>query len=276
VSTGIVCYGGLTAASVILVLTVYQKTKNKLIFLFHGGMAGFFVIVNYGIYVWGEAYVYKPGILASKFDTQLGAMASDWFALPSMSVVLAVYRLGWKWGIGASAFFFAIEEWFIKLGIYEHVWWRSVYTFLALPLCFYFGNLWFRRLNGNHGRTLTFWTLFSILYATQIFLNIIIYGVMISRSYHVQWIAALGRDPSAINTLVSLLYAVVFSLILTFRARSFWIVCGFLILYCFDLLLKQWQIVQTHSVGDYLYIALAYLIPLFAGKRAVGLLKRNS
>jgi hypothetical protein len=59
---------------------------------------------------------------------------------------IAALRLNIFWMIGFAAFLMGIEELFIRLGLYEHHWWKTPYTGIFLMIGFGIAKWWARML----------------------------------------------------------------------------------------------------------------------------------
>jgi hypothetical protein len=76
-----------------------------------------------------------PGILPNEVDNYLGAYVSDLFIIPASVVITCAFNLSWHTKILCVAILTGIDWWFTMIGVYEHHWWRSIYTgILLIPL----------------------------------------------------------------------------------------------------------------------------------------------
>lgn len=105
-------------------------------------------LFEFFVFVLFDSYTYMPGLLKDSFyDSCLGAVVSNGFILPATCVIIAIYGIGIWWVPLIAAGFMGIEEIFIILGIYEHHWWKSIFTGMGLTLIFAFGKWLWKGLN---------------------------------------------------------------------------------------------------------------------------------
>jgi len=60
--------------------------------------------------------------------------------------------------------YFLIEELFLKLGIYAHFWYKSIYTIFGLMLFFWFNRMWYEKVKDLVTKTIAFVSLFMVQY----------------------------------------------------------------------------------------------------------------
>ncbi|UJF32484.1 hypothetical protein [Paenibacillus hexagrammi] len=139
-SINAICYVGLASLSVMLLVYVFIRKRNYASLLLFLAMIGFGYIVEYVIYVLLDSYRYYPKLLShnSYYDSSMGAIASNMLSLPSVATMIASFHMGWIPAIVSAIVFVGIEWGFLRLGIYEHHWWRLMYTGISLPFYFRF------------------------------------------------------------------------------------------------------------------------------------------
>lgn len=125
----------------LLALLIHKRALWPLILLLSfSGMIYFF---EFFIFVWLNSYSYSPHMIGTAYyDNVLGAVISNLLSVPIAATYIAVYRLSWRWIVCLALAFGGIEWWFIRLGIYEHHWWKITYTIIALLFFFRFSRQW--------------------------------------------------------------------------------------------------------------------------------------
>ncbi len=273
---GAYLYGILILISLILLGVTYRKSGNRLTFALYLALVGSTLLFDYIIFVWGKAYIYAPHILNNKYDTHIGAIASDVFSIPATATFVAVFNLTWPWMAGLGILYFGIEELFIKLEIYKHFWWKTSYTFIAMLLLLGVAKVWFRNLNKAHGRLLSFVTLVAILSAIRSTFSIVSYSILETRQFTVPWIEALGRDSTAVNTLIILPSMAIFSFLILYNYRIFWKITVITLFFLFDLLLRKLNIVHSLTPWDNLYVIAADIATFLLGVYFKSILQKNT
>lgn len=109
---------------------------------------------------YGGAYSYYPKIFKDAFlDTVMGNHFSQ-VSICSTLVLLAVYKLRTVWNFIFAAIYYLIELLFLKLGVYEHHWFKAWYTFLGFILLAFLIKKWYYKMLNSHG----FWVYYPALY----------------------------------------------------------------------------------------------------------------
>ena len=93
-----------------------------------------------------RSYTYYPEIVDDLFqDAVLGNVFSQ-VSISSTSAFAIVFGLSYKWYFIFAVVYFLIEELFIKLGIYQHFWYKSIYTGIGFIPLFWFIKMWHNKL----------------------------------------------------------------------------------------------------------------------------------
>lgn len=122
-----------------------QAGKIVVFWLFISGLA---YVFEFLIFILGGSYEYDPAILSNHYnDSVLGSISSQAFSVPVSLTVIAVKRLKLGWILLIIAFFYLVESWFVSVGIYEHYWWKSIYTSIFLLLGAYLSKSWWTRMS---------------------------------------------------------------------------------------------------------------------------------
>lgn len=137
-------------------------------------------------------------------------------------------------------------------------------------------KVWFRNLNKAHGRLLLFITLVAILSGLRSTFAIVSYSILETRRFTVPWIEALGRDSTAVNTLIILPVEVFFSLLILYNCRFFWKIAVIILFFLFDLYLRKLNIVHSLTPWDDLYIITADVTTLLLGVYFNRMLQKNT
>ncbi|MDF9409582.1 hypothetical protein L7E55_14675 [Pelotomaculum isophthalicicum JI] len=83
-----------------------------------------------------NGYRYMPGIFPTGVDNYLGTYISNFFIIPASAVLIYAYSLSWRYIVGFAAIFTCIDWLFAALGIYQHFWWKSIYTGIGLIIVY--------------------------------------------------------------------------------------------------------------------------------------------
>ena len=114
------------------VLILYKTNNIKFAIAFLFSIIGFSFILEATLVLGFNAYSYYPKIFK---DSYLDIIFGNYFSqisVSSTSLLLAIYNLSYIWYCIFGLIYFLIDVIFVKLGIYEHFWYKSIYTFFGL------------------------------------------------------------------------------------------------------------------------------------------------
>ncbi|WP_170006764.1 hypothetical protein [Bacillus fonticola] len=155
----------LAVGSVLILIRSYMYVRSSIVWFGWLAIAGLAYLFELFIFVVGHSYAYNPGVLPEPFyDSTLGAISSQGFAVPIAAVATGVFQLNWKWMVGIIAFFFGIEVLFLRLDLYEHRWWETWMTSISLFVAFPFCKWWMRKLCSSP----SVWLQFISIYLFQV------------------------------------------------------------------------------------------------------------
>ena len=217
-------YLALILLSVLFFIFSWLKAKSKNLIVLYLTTAGLIYLFEYVVLVLFKAYEYTPGIFKDQyFDNIFGANVSDGFILPSLVCFCAIYGLSFWWVIVIILGFCGIESIFLHLHVYRHIWWKTIYTGLSLPIVFFLGRRLWHLICYNSQRLLLravilYFTVVSIK-GTIIFYYAASFHLLI---YHVGWYNDQSRDHIAFVTLWIFIKALFYVLVILFSKQWIW------------------------------------------------------
>lgn len=200
-------YLGLGVISLLVFLYAYIKTKSKQIFLLFLAMVGIGYIIEAVIYIFLQSYHYYPHLIKDDpyYDSNTGAIASNFLALPISAVFLAVFRKGWFWIVAFIGLFAGIEWLFLKLSIYKHNWWKTEYTSAGLPFYYLFAKLLHQKLLKPVKGVWHFFLLNLIIGSIVGTLHLVTIMLFNNRYYRPGWFEMVSHDTTAFGVVYYLL-----------------------------------------------------------------------
>lgn len=200
------------------------KTRSSKIIPFYICVAGAVYIFELVVYVVLDCYKYKPGILNDPFyDSAMGAIVSNGLIVPSTCTLIAVYGISFWWILLFAAGFMGVEQTFLYLGIFEHHWWKLIYTGIGLTLLFSAGKwLWKRLCQPEQPYLFRLIALYII--------NVSLQGTIMSFyliffhqiEYRPGWFENTSRDNIAFATLIVHIDSILFALLISLRGNWLW------------------------------------------------------
>ncbi|MBK1809899.1 hypothetical protein JHL18_04495 [Clostridium sp. YIM B02505] len=97
-----------------------------------------------------DSYAYKPGVFSDPTaENILGHLICNGFFWGGIAVFVAAFSLRAVWIAFISIAFMLVEIWFLKVGAYEHHWWKLYITGAAAFVIFTFSKKWLSALKEN-------------------------------------------------------------------------------------------------------------------------------
>jgi hypothetical protein len=124
-----------------LLAAALLKKKERITWVLLLTNIGLAYLFEYVILNCLQAYSYKPSVFKTRYlDNIFGAILSQAVYVPITAVFITIYKGDWKWKACFGLYFFMIEKWFSKLGLYKVNWWKSYYTPLFLMVNFFLSD----------------------------------------------------------------------------------------------------------------------------------------
>jgi hypothetical protein len=259
-------YLGLGVLSLILLFYVFIKTKSvRSLFLFLS-MVGFGFVIEAVIYNFLHSYQYYPKFIKtdSFYDSNMGAIASNVFALPVVATFIATFRKNWIWILFFVSLFACIEWLFLKLNIYSHYWWQIGFTSIGLPFYFYMAKLLYQKiLLPLNGITHSF-VLFLILGPISGILHISPIMLIGSRHYLPGWFSDPAEDTTAFAAIFYLCACLFYVIVAKLKWKFEWMkyVFAALCMWLANFILKKVGILHSYVWWDLWYYILISIVIL--------------
>lgn len=141
----------LAVSSIItLVFTLIKSKNRKFTIAYTLAALGFVYMIEAVLVVIFNAYDYYPKIVNDMFqDTVLGNIFSQ-VSIASTSAFAIVYNLSYGWYVLFAFIYYLIDIFFVKLRIYEHYWYKSIYTFIGfIPLFILIKKYYIKFINSS-------------------------------------------------------------------------------------------------------------------------------
>jgi hypothetical protein len=120
-----------------------------------------------------HSYAYKLGVFSDPWaENILGHILPNSTLWPATAMLVIVFSLRYRWVLLFSVLYMLLDMLFIKLGIYQHNWWRTWMTGAAIFLYCVITKQWHARLDDKRFRILRYiafsYALWTVLYTPTI------------------------------------------------------------------------------------------------------------
>jgi hypothetical protein len=145
----------------------YKSRSKKQLFTLLMADIGFAYLLEYVVLNVYQAYTYKPKVIKKNFfDNVFGAILSQGIFVPFTAIFSTVLKLGWVGKLLGGVYFTLVELLFLRLKVYKHNWWRTIYTLILIPLYFKISD-WWDILLGKGNPVVRFISLFLMILVTE-------------------------------------------------------------------------------------------------------------
>ena len=231
----------ITSAAVLIILFCKARDRKKL-FAFWFAVLGFTYLLEVSLLLLFNAYTYYPMITPDDpfFDAVLGNVFSQ-VSVSSTAVLICVLGLSNWWLAGFSVAYFLVDILFVQLGIYEHFWYRSIFSLGGFFIYGLIVKYWYKRFFINSpSKCLYYPTLFLSSWSVSANLVGTLFKLLGLRVFQ----SSFYTDPSRNHTTAALIYIPVMIIIMIalYKWRSPWWQKAFVLLL---LLVGQWGLIQS-------------------------------
>jgi hypothetical protein len=213
-------YYGLIIVSVILLGVSLSYRKSWKLFVLYLMIAGTIHPFEVAVTL-TDGYRFIPGIVFDpQVDSTIGAFVSDLFIIPALAVMINAFSLSWPFILGIAAAFTGIDWFYVKVGVYEHYWWKSIYTGIGL-IILYAISKWFWHCLQKKQPSLLF-RLLAIYLAyvpLPIIINFVLARLLNVFKFEIYLFSALEKNHPVFNTVYLILTGVVVTLCIGLRLR---------------------------------------------------------
>jgi hypothetical protein len=253
----------LFAIGIALILIVLIKKKEKILIPFYLAVVGLSFSMEYYIKILLNCYVYYPNLLPNRYyDDILGANASQAFVIPAVVLFISSYQLNIWYILLFTGIFAGIEQLFLALNIYEHIWWKTWYTVISLLAFFLIGKKWLSLLKQNKGGVLRFLTLLfacfsfiaSLFFYTSVFFH--------SHAFHIGWVENKARDNLIFSYFFYIPISLIYTCISVYLVSPFLKVFGILLLLTIDWIFWRVGITEIYKPWAIWYFPITDILTL--------------
>lgn len=207
-----------------------------------------------------DSYAYKPGLFADPWAENLSAhLILNSTLWPGIAVLVVAYSLGSGWMLLISLAFVLVETLFLKMGLYEHHWWKSYMTACSVFIYLVLARIWFAKMTQIRGRSSRA-TIFYFICLVIIHAPIPLLLLWQKQYYDVGLADNLIRS----STIFILSYQMVEALFLVFfvciLSKWYWKLVPFLIAFGGQAALAAGNILIFQDNWNLLYTTLLYFI----------------
>ncbi|MBM7586589.1 hypothetical protein JOC86_003141 [Bacillus pakistanensis] len=211
----------ISVVSIFVLMYTGYKIKQPLVIFFWLFISGVSYFFEFIIFIILDSYTYEPLILRNSYnDNVLGSVSSQLLAVP-VAITFATFLTSKKrWIFAFVGIFAIIEEIFLKIGVYDHYWWKSYYTSFFLTIAFFLARYWYSYLQKKehmwHYLITLFFALSTIVLTSTWALSSLI-GIY---KIHLGWFDNEIKDITSGNILYFWLATYFYSLVIFYKNRD--------------------------------------------------------
>lgn len=246
----------------ITVFTIYKKRDIEpstflVFFLFATCVTWIAEFAALGLF---NGYAYKTGIYTDPWAQNiLGHLILNSTFYPGTAIFVAAYSLGYGWISLIAVFYLLVEFMFLKLGIYEHHWWKYYMTGTGIFIYQVIVKAWFRKMNSiRHG----LWRISTFYFVGFVILHypIPILLLLGKDYYNVNWVQNFYLSSTMFIFCYQLVEAFILVYFVCVLKNWFWKLVPFIVAYVGQSLLAKMNILVFLDGWNLSYTVLVYFI----------------
>ncbi|WP_112179801.1 MULTISPECIES: hypothetical protein [Paraliobacillus] len=245
---------------ILLSVVIIHKKQFGFIVLFLS-FSGMVYVAEIFVMIIGNSYVYNPEVLSVEYyDHALGAIVSNFFIIPSLGLVAAVYQLRVRWCVLFALTLVGVEWLFEWLNIYHTNWWRYEYTLISVLTFCSLTKLWLRIL--QRGKWLIFLSMWMQGWACA---GTVMYIMSVAtiRHYEIGVFENVYRDDIFILSIMGLMKGLIFVVAILCFKKLYWRLLAPIMVYGIDLPLYYFGVLVVEIpfwLYTIIYLVLAILL----------------
>jgi hypothetical protein len=153
-----------------IALTIYKSKNRGFTIAFMLAILLFVEFIELGLLTSTNAYRYFPKLVKDPFLDSAFATYFSQVSLTSTAVLVTVFKLRYPWYFIFAVLYYLIEVLFLRLGIYQHHWYQSWFTFAGCIPFFWLVRKWYDKMLDKPNSFLYFSTVFLGAYSVYSFM----------------------------------------------------------------------------------------------------------
>jgi len=250
---------GITAFTIYKKRDIAKLSTFIVFFLFATCVAWIGEFVVLGIF---NGYAYKTGIYTSPWaENILGHLILNSTFYPGTAILVAAYSLGYLWIFLIAVLYLLIEYLFLKLGIYEHHWWKYYMTGLAILIYQVLTKVWFKKMNKIQDGLLRISTFYFVGFVILHY-PIPIILLLGKQSYNVNWVQDIYLSSTMFIFIYQLIETFFLVYFVCFLGKWFWKLVPFIIAFVGQSILVSLNILVFQDGWNLFYTMVVYYISI--------------
>jgi len=262
-------FGGLAVLALALLGYTLWKSRDGRLLVLHFCLGGLIDPLEYFILILFPSYQYFSAATGALWmDNLLGSICSNDFIVPAVAVAAAAFRLRVGWLLLLSVLFMAVEWLFLRLDLYGHFWWKTVYTGIGIFLLLLAGKwIWGVIQRGATTVPFLFFYVFFVFLFVYGSCHIVQAHLLDVHDIRTGWFPDPLRDHIAVEELIETFAAVIAAV--AYFVRTPGKVAVLTLLLALDAALLARKIIQVDNAEELLFYVLLQLVSIFAVHAAV-------
>lgn len=249
-----------------MVLVLIKSKHRKFTIAFTLATLGFTYLIESILIISLNAYRYYPKLVDDLFqDTVLGNVFSQ-VSISSTSTLTIVYDLSYKWYFIYALVYYLIEELFVNLGIYQQLWYKSIYTLIGFTPLFWFIKIWYNKLISSSKYFIHYITLFLSTFAVVANTIMMPLKLLEIQIFKVNFFGELSKNHTTTAIIYGFFLINILINLYKYRLHWTWKVIAFIILFFVQYIFYKMGIIYFKNrwffsitlidiLGSYLWIA---------------------
>jgi len=256
-------YCALVVIGVGMVIFILYKKKNYYEFISFFLFAMMMVFIcEMIVLLFLNSYAYKPGVFRDYYAENIfGHIITNAFLWPAAALLVVAYSLRFRWIVLITLIFTLLDILFVHLGIYQHNWWQTWITSVAVFLFCILMKIWFAQLQSKRSgilRYTTFWFVLWVILKLPISVLLLL-GLQYT---FVGWFENVYRDAGVFSVIYNAALSLVCFFFICILKKWYWKLVPFLIYFSCDAILLNRGMLFFNGEWNLYYLMLVRSICL--------------
>jgi hypothetical protein len=203
-----------------------------------------------------NGYSYKPGVFTDYYaESIFGHIVPNATLWPATALLVIAYPLCYRWILLITAIYTLLDILFINLGIYQHNWWKTWMTSVAIFSYCVLMKTWFIQLKNRRSgilRYITFW--FILLVILKLPVSLLLFFGM--QNTIIGWFENIYRDSGVFSVFYNATLSFFCAFFICVLKKWYWKLVPFFIYFSCDAILLEKGILLFSGGWNIYYLML--------------------
>ena len=238
----------------LLIISMIKKRNFLDLFLFFLAFSSLGYLCEVLVLFVLGSYQYKPGVFKDYIaEDILGHLVCNGFFWGGTAIFVAVFSLKAFWIFLISIGYMLVEVLFLKVGAYEHHWWKLYMTGAGAFVIFTTTKKWFQRLQKDNHKLLRKFTFFMTAWVLLQGASVL-QDLFDKQHFRIGFVQNTYQDSILFSVPYQLCLAIIYSLFVTAHKKWYYTIFPLVLNILFDSLFTYTHILHFYNGWNLFYL----------------------